>query len=78
MNVDNAIRQAIITKLGSLLLANMELAAHGATLATAVKQRDATIADLQAQLDNATKQLAGLSENLPADRYSGEHKGPLQ
>lgn len=70
----NAIaRESVITKLGTLMLANSEFAAEIQVLRTEILKRDSTIADLKAQLVAAIEAARSPvlpMEDLPANPYA--------
>jgi hypothetical protein len=86
MNIDALTKKAVVDRLGALTLANIELQSTVAVLSEVIKQRDAEIADLKAQLvvlsgerDEARGRAAcdvdrpvGQTENLPANPYGSE------
>jgi FtsZ-binding cell division protein ZapB len=69
-------RQLIVSKFGTLMLANAELAAENAILRQAVEALKADNERLKAEASAAEKQRAALTENLPANRYADN--GALQ
>lgn len=81
MKMDNTTRQVVINKLGTLMMANAELAATNAVLAKQVSDHEQHIGMLKAELarwqQNAQRLDAdvdrpeGSLENLPANPYNG-------
>lgn len=61
-------REIIAAKIGSLTIANIELATSNKELATLCKSQAAEIAELKAKLEKP----ATPTDNLPSNPYEGE------
>jgi hypothetical protein len=79
--MDAATRQVVTIKLGTLVLANAELAAENSVLRKLLAERDQRIAALQSELESLqqgaqrpagpTDRHEGAGDNLPANPYNG-------